>query len=297
MHFHPQPGMSPTAKRLYEVMQLREVTPAELAKRIGTSAANVSRWLRNAIPGPGFGTKLADALEVSTEWLLYGQGDGPCNKLRAAMDRAGLSSQQLAAKIGYDAGIIDRVVAGSGRASERMIEAIVRVLPDLAKDDLMSGSDFAIVLSETEGTYGAKPNVVLPPGMSGRFVPVLSLAQAGTWGGGFTDEAYQGDSIFALNVDDRRAFAIRVVGNSMEPDLREGDTVVCSPSRTVMERAVAVVRTKSDQVFVKYWHRKGDEVRLDSAHPDYKPIHLPLAEIAGAWPVIQRISSGMIQRQ
>jgi SOS-response transcriptional repressor LexA len=220
-------------------------------------------------------------------------------KLADLLTARALSIAQFAKAIGYDAGVVDHIVNGTGRASEKMIEAIVRAFPQVSKEELMEGSDQPSILAELgmEATYGAKPSLALPLGVKGRYVPLLSMAQAGAWDAGHSDEGYAHEGVFALNVDDRRAFAIRVAGNSMEPEIREGDVVICSPTMELHNGECAVVRTHSGQAFIKFWRRKGDEVVLESANPAYKPIHLPVAEIAGAWPVVQRIASGQIRRK
>lgn len=222
---------------------------------------------------------------------------GPRATLGAALQRRGWTPAELAKRIGYDPGVIENVVRGLGRASESMIDKIITVLTELTKAELMGGSDSPQVIGDLHGSYGAKPTIVLPPGMTGRMVPMLSLAQAGSWDAGHTDEGWAGEAVFALNVDDRRAFAIQVNGNSMEPELHDGDMVICSPGKPPTPGCVAVVRTTKGEAFVKYWFPKREMIHLESAHPDYKTLKFPVAEIAGAWPVVQRTSSGMIQKQ
>lgn len=280
----------------------------ELAALAEVKQPTVSYWMNEGPPLPSMAQNLAHRLGVNWRWLMYGKGrraegrleaTNPRGALKAALERRGLTIKQLAKLTKYDAGVLQHVVDGTGRASEKMIEAIVRELPELTKEELMDGSDSPVVLADDgmSGSYGAKPTILLPPGMKGFFVPLLSMAQAGTWDASHSDEGYTGDCMFALNVDDRRSFAIKVSGNSMEPEIYEGDVVICSPSKQPTPGCCAVVRTRSDQSFVKFWKRKGDSVILESANPAYKPIQFPVAEIAGAWPVVQRISSGMIQKQ
>lgn len=250
----------------------------------------------NREAGPKIVNRLAEIMENAASFSVY----NPREKLTAALAEHDLTPAALAKKIGYDAGVIANVVRGTGKASEKMIEAIIKELPELSKEDLMGGSDSPTVISSDDSnglTYGSKPTVALPPGMKGRNVPLLSMAQAGGWDAGHSDEGWSGECAFALNVDDRRAFAIKVSGNSMEPEIREGDVVICSPAAELTQGCCAVVRTKSDAAFIKFWRKRGDSVTLESANSDYKPLHFPLAEIAGAWPVIQRIASGMIKKQ
>jgi SOS-response transcriptional repressor LexA len=224
---------------------------------------------------------------------------GARGRLRAARELAGLSVPELAQRIGYPSGILEQLENGAIRASEKLIAALCRELPMLSKDDLIDGSDHPRVI-DSDGliaTIGTDPNLTLPPGMKGRYVPLLSHAQAGTWDSSHSDAFYDYTAIFALNVDDRRAFAIKVSGNSMEPELHEGDMVICSPSHELHNGDAAVVRTRSENVHIKYWHQRGEHIVLESANPDYKPIEVPAEEIAGAWPIVQTITAGKVRRQ
>ena len=49
------------------------------------------------------------------------------------------------------------------------------------------------------------------------------------------------------------------------------------------------MRTRGEQVFINYWRQRGSRALVESANPDYRPIDLPLTEIAGAWPVVQTL--------
>lgn len=287
------------AERIVAFRRKHGLSQSSLATALEVSRNYVSMVEGGRDPGRKFKERF-EALEIESEQ----QGTvelaaNPRKKLAFALSKRGMSPAELSQKIGYDAGVIANVVHGRGRASERMIENIVRELPELSKDDLIEGSEHVPILSVSgsEGSYGAKPEVILPPGMDGRMLPLLSNAEAGAWDAGHTDEGWDGKSIFVPNVRDRRAFAIRVVGNSMEPDIREGDVVVCSPAQEIRSGLCAVVRTKSEQAFIKFWRKHGDTIILESANPDYEPLKFPESEIAGAWPVIQRIAYGPIKKE
>lgn len=241
----------------------------------------------------------------------------PSETLDDMVKRSGLPLAELAKRAGYSKRTLDRVRWGDVDLSERMrrnlesaIELaktpqLVRELPGVTKEELAEGSDGPARYDGDSGsaTYGQSPPIPLPPGMRGRFVPLLSIAQAGEWDAFHDDNGWKGDCVFAFNVDDRHAFAIKVAGNSMDSgegrrsDLFEGDVVICSPSAGVKPGSAAVVRTQSGQAFVKFWNRRGDTAVLESANPGHKPFRVPMSEIAGAWPIVQTIRSGMIQRQ
>ncbi|MEI9894270.1 MAG: S24 family peptidase [Chthoniobacter sp.] len=267
---------------------LRESKMRDVARNLGVSV----EWFRD-----GLGDEDAEIASFRTR-LAQG-GTGPRRALQLAREAAGLSLGALSKRTGYPVWILTQLESGTARASEKLIDTLCRVLPDLEKEKLIGGSDhpFIIDITGVHGTHGANPPINLPPGVTGRYVPLLSAAQAGEWGAEHSDALYEYTSVFAPNVDDRRAFAIKVSGNSMEPALHEGDFVICSPAHQIHNGDAAVVRTRSEQVFIKYWHQRGDQVILESANESYKPIELPVEEVADAWPVVQHITSGKIKRQ
>lgn len=294
-----------------EVLAKTGLTIEAVAERLGREVMSVKKMLwadiRLTESNRAQLQKLMDSyskgevvLGVREQPLESGQTSrfgGARGKLRAAMGRRQLSAPQLAKLIRYDAGVIEQVANGAARASEKMIEAIVRELPELSKEDLMGGSDQPQIFADMQGTFGAKPQINLPPGVTARFVPLLSYAQAGAWDADHSDDLYDYTSIIALNVDDRRAFAIAVLGNSMEPVLREGDMVICSPSKQPHNGEAAVIKTRSGQIYIKFWHKKGERVLLESANPDHKTIDVPASEIAGAWQIVQTVQKGAITKQ
>jgi len=288
----------------------------EVARMAGVSDGTLINWARGLGLRESKVREVARNLGISVEWLRDGAGDedaelaafrarlsargtGSRRALQFARERAGLSLRDLARLTGYQAAILEQLENGSIRASEKLIETLCHALPSLAKEDLMEGSDYPMIVSESgpHATHGAKPHMNLPPGVTGRNVPLLSMAQAGQWGADHSDALYDYTAIFAPNVDDHRAFAIKISGNSMEPALNEGDFVICSPEQPLHNGEAAVVRTRSEQVFIKYWEKRGDRIILSSANDDYKPLEFPVSEIAGAWPVVQHISSGKVKRQ
>ncbi len=305
---------TPIATRLKRLIDEAK-SQKKVARLAGVSDGTLINWIR------GLGlreSKLRDAahnLGVSLEWLRDGLGDeeaelasfrarlspdqGARRTLRVARERAGLSLAALAKRTGYPVIILELLENGTIRASERLIEALCRELPTLRKEDLMDDSDHPLIVDDTgiQVTTARPPAKKAPSGMTGRYVPLVSLAEAGPWDVERTEALYDCAAIFALNITDRRAFAIKISGNSMEPVLHDGDLVICSPDQALHNGDAAVVRTHSEQVFTKYWEQQGDRVILSSANENYAPLEFPATEIVGAWAVVQRISSGKIKRR
>lgn len=221
---------------------------------------------------------------------------GPRGNLKEARIRAGLTQAQLAKKIGYQIGVLQAVEDGTARASEKMIEKIVEVLPELSKDSLMGGSDSPVVLSTEVSTFGKKPDIILPPGMTARYVPLISWAQAGTMTS-YDDEVYEHEGQLAFDVTDPKAFAVKLRGDSMSPQYAEGDTVILYPSVLPQNGDLVIARLKDDlggDVMFKLFHSQkgGEKITLTSYNPLYPPLEYQRPDFAWIYPaasVVKRL--------
>lgn len=81
-------AISVLAKRIYELRKKRGWSQPELGKKIGTSGAIIGRYERGEIsPSIEVARKLADVLEVTTDYLISGRDIPEILKDRAMMDR------------------------------------------------------------------------------------------------------------------------------------------------------------------------------------------------------------------
>ncbi|RTN29020.1 helix-turn-helix domain-containing protein [Enterobacter asburiae] len=60
----------PQVQRLYEILELKKLTKADIARICGVSAQSVNNWFVRGTIGKSSAIKLADALGVSLEWIL-----------------------------------------------------------------------------------------------------------------------------------------------------------------------------------------------------------------------------------
>jgi phage repressor protein C with HTH and peptisase S24 domain len=196
----------------------------------------------------------------------------------------------LARKIGYDLGVYVAVEDGTARASERMIDKICEVIA-VDKEELMSGSDAPLIMDESgrTGTFGATPDVQLPPGSYARYVPRLSWAQAGALDSGHVDEGYDYEGVISIDIKDRRAFGLRIRGDSMTPEIREGDDAIVCPTWQPRNGDTVIARTVDGDVMCKIYQTKegGTKIVLSSYNPAHPPIELSREEIAWIYPVGQ----------
>lgn len=108
-----------------------------------------------------------------------------------------------------------------------------------------------------------------------RNIPLIGLAQAGTEGF-FDDGGYPvgggWDEIPFPGVNDPNTFALEISGDSMEPVLRDGDTIIVAPHASVRRGDRVVVKTMGGEVMAKVLIRRTakhiDLQSLNQAHED-----------------------------
>ncbi len=123
-------------------------------------------------------------------------------------------------------------------------------------------------------------------------IPLINKVTAG-YPGSFTDMGYPArvadEYIRAPDVHDPDAFAARVVGDSMEPQYREGDIVVFSPSKVVESGMDCFVRLEPDQetTFKRVYFEKGEDgaevIRIQPMNSAYGPMVVERERVAGLY--------------
>jgi phage repressor protein C with HTH and peptisase S24 domain len=112
---------------------------------------------------------------------------------------------------------------------------------------------------------------------AGRFVPVINKVAAG-YPSDFNDLDYPvgvaDDYVRCPDLHDPNAFAVRVVGDSMEPKFREGDIVVFSPEAEVHNGDDCFVRfaMPHETTFKRVFFEPDNKVRLQPRNEKYSPI-------------------------
>ncbi len=306
-----KPSQSFTRRVEALIKRARGVKP--LARRLGVSDTAIHSWLDGTKPFDSTFQTVCDKSGISIEWLRDGTGDEeaelakvdlaaltphriftpahagtPRGYLRRMIELAGLNPAKLARQIKYDAGVIENVVNGGGRISRAMAEKIHEVIPEADVETMLGGSESPRVLDETgmSGTVGERPTIVSFDETKVRMIPMISWAQAGT-SVNFDDDAYAGDTVPAFNVSDPRAIALKLRGDSMEPRMKEGDTIIICPSWEAKNGDIVVVRTTKGDVMCKLYQSKfnGQFAVLSSYNSAHPPLELSMDEIAWIYPV------------
>lgn len=114
------------------------------------------------------------------------------------------------------------------------------------------------------------------PLAAGRLVPVINKVAAG-YPAEFNDLDYPvgiaDDYVRCPDLHDPNAFAVRVIGDSMEPKFREGDIVVFSPAVEVQNGDDCFVRftMPHETTFKRVFFEKDEQIRLQPRNESYSP--------------------------
>lgn len=129
---------------------------------------------------------------------------------------------------------------------------------------------------------------------AGVVIPVINKVAAG-YPQNFTDLDYPAgvadEYIRCPDVHDSQAFAAHVVGDSMEPDYRQGDLVVFSPNTTVRNGDDCFVRFEEGEgtTFKRIYLDAEGTIRLQPLNRTYPAQTYPREKITGLWPALLRI--------
>jgi len=132
-----------------------------------------------------------------------------------------------------------------------------------------------------------------------RRVPIINKVAAG-YPQEFTDLGYPvgiADEYVTvpLEMDDPNAFAVRVVGDSMEPRYHEGDIVILSPAVQVrtgddcfVRFAMVGLATDGESTFKRVFFDSQDAIRLQPLNERHAPALVRPADVAGIFRAIAR---------
>lgn len=123
---------------------------------------------------------------------------------------------------------------------------------------------------------------------AGRPIPVINKVSAG-YPSDFDDLDYPvgiaDDYVRCPDIHDANAFAVRVVGDSMEPKFREGDIVIFSPAVEVRSGDDCFVRFSSphESTFKRVFFEAKSQVRLQPRNEKYSPMIIDGKRINGLY--------------
>ncbi len=163
-------------------------------------------------------------------------------------------------------------------------------------DDLFQSGALAKIVAEAERHEQIHPfpHQGVAPIALPLEVPLINRVSAG-YPREFTDLAYPArvadEYVRCPDLNDPDAFAARVVGDSMEPNYREGDIVIFSPATQVKSGMDVFARLEPDHetTFKRVYFEKaagGEIIRLQPLNSKYAPRSLDLERVAGLYAAV-----------
>lgn len=112
-----------------------------------------------------------------------------------------------------------------------------------------------------------------------RYIPVVSWAKAGA-AIAYEDLTDEWMRRVPADSTDPRAFGVDIVGDSMEPNFREGETAILLPSQQPQNGDLVVANLKERGPVFKLFHMLGgDRFKLTSYNPVYPAFEITEADV------------------
>lgn len=231
-------------------------------------------------------------------------------RLRAAMTHSGYQEWGMGARLAKIAGATPKAASkwlnAEAMPSRAKMLAIADALSvraewlEYGEGEMLStpygltDSSRGAMVTEAQRSYGAQAaagssNVEGNPArVKDGLVPVVGMAQLGTNGyfEALDFPVGHGDGYVRIYSDDPNAYALKVVGDSMEPRIRSGEYVLIEPNRGYLSGDEVLVRTVDGQSMIKvFMFCRDGQVRLLSVNDAHSPLTMPEAAIEKIHPV------------
>ena len=191
------------------------------------------------------------------------------DNLTFLIDRARLNANALAAATGVPQSTIHRIQTGESRDPRTSTLKPLADFFGVTVTDLREAD-----LPRRMSPAGATPNVLVKPDGSRR-VPLLRYDDAQNVMSETTlDSLASAESLLTDQSLSPRAFAVELVNESMSPDFRPGDRVICDPAITPAPGDFVLARMNGAVHFGKYRPRQDGSFELHALNPDYPTLTL-----------------------
>jgi phage repressor protein C with HTH and peptisase S24 domain len=235
--------------------------------------------------------------------------------IRNKREELGLTLDEVGSRIGFSKPYLSTIETGkvNNPPSDELLQKLERVLgfeagillylahmerlPTDIKDKLETDEakiEKWIKLNIDPKKNGSQESPIKRPSLSaGRLIPIINKVATG-YPTDFNDLDYPvgiaDDYIRCPDVHDPNAFAVRVVGDSMEPRFKEGDIIVFSPGAEVRNGDDCFVRFASphETTFKRVFFEPNDTVRLQPRNDKYPPAMVDGKKINGMYRAIIR---------
>jgi len=181
-----------------------------------------------------------------------------------------------------------RAAFETSKAENAHWRSLIRRIVDegASVDELRNSEQYLDMLSQPQANTQQVP-------VAGKLVPVINNVAAG-YPMDYDDMDYPpgaaDDYVRCPDLHDPNAFAVRVVGDSMEPKYNEGDIIIFSPGAEVHTGDDCFVRMTNphETTFKQVFFETDEHIRLQPRNHQYPPLILPRQRINGLWPAVIR---------
>ncbi|MCL5421113.1 MAG: XRE family transcriptional regulator [Nitrospirae bacterium] len=183
--------------------------------------------------------------------------------IKAKREDKGLSARELAKTAGITGEHIRYIESGQRKTPS--FDVVMKILKALHVD-----------LQEFLQETGYLPVNVEPAALKKmRQIPIISWVMAGKWEL-VSDNFQAGDAEdwTESDVKGKNVFALRIKGDSMEPEFREGDVVIVNPHVEAKPGDYVIVKNDEDEATFKQLKKFGDTLVLHPLNSKYEDIEL-----------------------
>jgi len=300
---------------------------AKFARQLGLSASTYSYYEAGRVPPAEVLVKIADVAGVDLRWLLTGEDAGPSVPAgHPALRRAAALLADHPNAAGPLLAFVDLLAktmawpkkapaaeaappvrptqprppeppdigGGPSRPEQQWIPILGRSaagVPQFWTDEQAGGG--VTMLAELIGRYARRaarsvtPAVAADPaGGESQVAQIITLADPDADN---VAEFVAAESIKRKYPD---AFAVRIDGDSMAPEINHGDVVICSPSVAASEGKVAVIQLANQiGVTCKIHRLEAGQVHLIPVNEQYPPQAFPAGRVQWALEVLAKVSA------
>lgn len=274
--------------RLRQEMDRRGLTPTAISEIFGVKNPSVYDWLKFGRIAKKHIPRLVEEFGHSAEWWITGEeahvsatvhpigAAGLADRIKSVIDDA----DGNISKVAIAAGTSEEIVAGwlSGKTAQIGVDQAV------ALQEAFGINSVWLMLGKGSRTTAIRYNDPYEPitDLKWRGVPVQGMAQLGD-NGFWADVEYpvgQGDGFVDVPTKDKDAYAIRCIGDSMRPRIKNREFVVVEPNHPIEPGDEVLVKAKDGRVMVKeFLYKRAGRVHLISVNEAHGTIAFDEAQI------------------
>jgi len=204
----------------------------------------------------------------------------------------GLTQEDIIAPLNVTTrGAVGHYLNGRREPSQKQLLALCKKL-DCSLDWLLTGNEnYKIHKHSSNGIISENQNSnaheTYKIGKSSH-VPVVGTAQLGD-NGYWAELEYptgHGDGFVLFATDDKNAYALRCIGDSMKPRIQNGEYVVAEPNTEAQPGDEVIVKAKDGRIMVKtLLYKREDRIHLISINEAHPPQSILVSEVEIMHPI------------